>query len=334
MPSISWNEIANSLPAPLSIPTGMSDVSVKTAALGYANAGWFVIPVKNGTKHPGSVLGSNWPNKSTRDPDEIERLFKSPDIGVALHVGKSGAICFDVDKPDMAPLRLKTWMNDSSTPFQSTRTNDPGRGHFVFAATPAKTFSNSNGRLGKEWGEVRGQNGIIVVCPTVHVKAESGGRYKWVRTGVLPFLPADLADRLPTNQNTAQPALELSEVNDFLQIYSEAMNIDVLGERISSSFNRVSIGSRHNFTRDLLMVCLRESMAGIYPAELAVVRISHFFTTIKPVCEWTSPSEYVSIVKWCVAQAQNTSPDEIATIRFGYQAVASEGIQKWIAGLK
>jgi hypothetical protein len=332
MASISWNELIDSRISKLSIPNRISSESAKAAAHSYAEAGWFVLPVRNNTKHPGSVVGADWPNKSTRDADKIEQLFAAPDIGVALHVGKSGAICFDVDKPKFAPIRLSNWMNSKLVPFQSTRSNESLRGHYLFATTPGTSFSNSNGRLGKDWGEVRGQNGIIVVSPTLHTKSSVGGRYQWIRTGTLPLLPIELSERLPKSSKATQPALEISEVNEFLNKHTDSIDQNLLEVHISKSLSTAARGSRHDCTRDLLMLCLREAMAGLYPAELVVVRISNFFLTIKPSHEWTSPSEYISLVKWCVAQVQLTTPDELAGIKSTFETLNSEGVQTWIAG--
>jgi len=49
-------------------------------------------------------------------------------------------------------------------------------------------LGNARGQLSGRWGDVRGRNGIIVVEPTQHAKAEEGGRYCWLRTGTLPEL--------------------------------------------------------------------------------------------------------------------------------------------------
>lgn len=76
----------------LSIPdvTGMSPL---LAALAYAHAGWFVLPVRPGTKNPGSVVGARWQDQATRDPDRIRRWWtENPKYGIAVDVGQSGAV--------------------------------------------------------------------------------------------------------------------------------------------------------------------------------------------------------------------------------------------------
>jgi hypothetical protein len=161
----------------LYVPGITPDMDTLAAALAYAKAGWYVLPVKRGTKKPGSVVGDHWQDKSSRDPKQIAAWFAGTDYGIALHVGRSGAIVFDVDKPDKLPDILRRHL--VSAPFQSTRPDVPGRGHYVFLQPPGRTIGNSNGRLGTGWGEVRGLNGVIIAEPTEHL---DGGRYHWDRT--------------------------------------------------------------------------------------------------------------------------------------------------------
>ena len=55
----------------LSVPTISPDTGVLTAALAYAAAGWYLLPVRRGSKNPGSVVGEGWQHQSTRDPQQI-----------------------------------------------------------------------------------------------------------------------------------------------------------------------------------------------------------------------------------------------------------------------
>src|SRR6478736_204142 len=82
-------------PMSIRIPHLSEDVDTLTAALKYAEAGWFVLPVKPETKNAGSVLGKGWHTKSSRDPKQIAAWFAATDYQIALHVGRSGAIAFD-----------------------------------------------------------------------------------------------------------------------------------------------------------------------------------------------------------------------------------------------
>jgi hypothetical protein len=149
-----------------------------TAALAYAEAGWYVLPTDPAIdiKNPGTVVGKHWQAKSSRDPRQITAWFAGTDYGIALHCGRSGAVVFDVDRPAKLPDVLRRHLD--SAPFQSTRPDVPGRGHYIFLQPPGRTIGNRPGKLGAAWGEIRGLNGVIIAEPTPH---SDGGRYKWVR---------------------------------------------------------------------------------------------------------------------------------------------------------
>lgn len=180
----------------------VNNMDTLTAALTYAEAGWYVLPVMPETKHPGSVVGAQWQTKSSRDPKVITAWFAGTNYAVALHVGRSGGLVFDVDNPDAMPPELRDAVTELAPPYQSTRVGEPLRGHYVFAAEPGR-YGNSAGSLGTGWGEVRGWNGIIVVAPSVHAKANAGGRYQWERTGPVPELPPTLATALRPPSSSA-----------------------------------------------------------------------------------------------------------------------------------
>jgi hypothetical protein len=55
----------------LIIPAIEADADNLTAALAYAAAGLYVLPVLCGTKDAGSVVGKRWQHQSSRDPDQI-----------------------------------------------------------------------------------------------------------------------------------------------------------------------------------------------------------------------------------------------------------------------
>jgi hypothetical protein len=157
------------------------DTDTLTAALAYADAGWYVLPVARDHptdpgKHPGSVVREGWQHKSSRDPKLITAWFAGTDHGIALHCGRSGAVVFDVDNPDKLPDVLRKHLD--MAPFQSTRPDVPGRGHYLFLQPTGRSIGNSTGRLGGGWGEVRGLNGVIIAAPSWHPE---GGHYKWVR---------------------------------------------------------------------------------------------------------------------------------------------------------
>lgn len=183
-----------SLPA-LTLPPLSEGVTALDAALAYAQAGWFVGPVKAGTKHPGSILGEGWPTKTSRDPEAIPAWFdENPDAGVFLHVGRSGALVFDIDHPEVLPDLLRQAINRDRPPHQRTRRDQKGRGHYLYSLPAGSAFGNSPGGLGAGWGDVRGSNGVIIAAPSTH--PDPNGCYSWVQAGALPVLPPELAEAL------------------------------------------------------------------------------------------------------------------------------------------
>lgn len=330
MTSIRYADLLESVVDRLVVPEGTESMTLLDAALAWAGAGFYVVPIAAQTKHAGSVLGKGWPDKTSRDPLQIRSWFARPSMGLAIHVGKSGCIAFDVDAPDRLPLALREWLSLSIAPFQSTRAGQKMRGHHLFAAQPGRTYSNSTGRLGSSWGEVRGRNGIIVVAPTVHPKSADGGRYRWVITGEVPLLPMELDIRLPNGAEASCAAVDLSDVQDFLRTHVESVCVEVLASRVSAMNRQIGRGSsRHDAARNTLTWVLRDAMAGLYPAEVAVERVLGEFLRHKPCDEWSSPSEFIDMVRWAVSQVAATSPDELLQIREAALTAASPAIQKW-----
>jgi len=189
----------------LAVPRVGDDVDVLTAALAYTAAGWFVIPVKRGSKHPGSVVGKGWQHLSSREPDQLVAWWAGTDHGIALHVGRSGGVVLDVDAPDKMPAVVVDAVEATSPPYQSTRSDCPRRGHYLFAQPAGRILGNGTGRLGGAWGEVRGRNGVIVVAPSVHENAADGGRYWWGSIGPVPVLPSPWATCSTTPPTPSTP---------------------------------------------------------------------------------------------------------------------------------
>ncbi|MGV0599090.1 bifunctional DNA primase/polymerase, partial [Mycolicibacterium pulveris] len=84
----------------------MNGLSLADAALTYAMAGWYVLPTDpRDIKNPGSIVKGHWRQQSSRDFAQIRRWWTdNPNAGIALHVGRSGALAFDLDLDDMAAM--------------------------------------------------------------------------------------------------------------------------------------------------------------------------------------------------------------------------------------
>jgi hypothetical protein len=125
----------------VSIPRITPDMRLLDAALAYASCGWCVLPVRRGDyKNPGSYVGKGWPSKSSCDEAVVKAWWSQwPDAGIALHVGKSGAVVIDGDTMDEWPL---PWGLLDTAMIQNSRPDDPLHGHYVFSADGGD-FGNS-----------------------------------------------------------------------------------------------------------------------------------------------------------------------------------------------
>lgn len=301
----------------LRIPEMDPESSTDEAAMAYASAGWYVLPIDPTTKHAGSVLGKGWPMKSSRDPQQIFAWFAGSTDGIALHVGRSGAVVFDVDVPDDLPPLLADHLTASDPPFQSSNPDVIGKGHYLFAAPAGRDFSNGAGKLRGPWGEVRGRNGIICVFPTPHSK---GGRYTWVETGPLPELPAELAALLPDATDADASATD-AEAAAFLINHSTGTRPDLaekLFEKINAQYGEGI--SRHQIFVDITAWAMREAWAGLYPAPGIADRLRRRFVSAMATCrngservlDYGSASrEFAGILSWAIAQARQSSVEEI-----------------------
>src|SRR4051794_18888766 len=259
----------------------------------YARAGWFLAPVSpTDYKNPGSVLGKAWQTKTFRDPESVGAYFIGTNYGIALHVGRSGAIAYDVDHFDQLPDLLRIAFGRDMPPMQSTRIGDATkRGHYVFAAPPGRNISNSKGRLKGAWGEVRGRNGVIIVEPSVHAKASEGGRYKWERTGPLPRLPPELSDAHDDATDSADAATD-AEVDAFLAKHTTPTDEWLLNSRLKGLEEKYTAGeSRHETTVPYTSGAIVEASLGYYPAKVAADKLRVLFVTAMTKTRPARPGE-------------------------------------------
>lgn len=271
---------------------------VKAAHI-YADAGFFVLPVDPVGKHAGSLVGWGWPQKSSRDPEQITQWWTHrPDAALALHVGRSGGVAFDLDKPDLMPDLLRQAVAEHAPPFQSTREDDPTRGHYLFAAEPGR-FGNSGGDFGNEWGDVRGLNGIVIVEPTPHSKAAEGGRYLWMRTGPLPAIPSQLAAGL------RPPGASTGTVNDG-QVWTFLSDLPdgppcPAAERHLTDFPDLG---RHNEMRDRQLALVRLGEQGHHGVRIALDELQESFLAV--AVEGYRPNDWTRALRGAVAEVRAT----------------------------
>jgi len=331
MTTLKFSDLLQHHYSEISVPSNTELMSVKEAALAWATNSFYVLPIDPNTKHAGSVVGVGWPEKSSRDPQQIEKWFKAgASYGLAIHIGKSGAIAFDVDNPAQLPYKLREWIVLENVPFQSTRTNEPLRGHYIFATPQGSNYGNSKGLLKGAWGEVRGKNGIIVVSPTPHSKATEGGQYVWKRSGIVPLFPYALQRLLPEARHQSVQAIEMIEAETFFTCNERVDCEQLLETRLAESKIWFLGGSRHDACRDLLLICMKDARAGLYSAKTSVENIANLFVSVKPKEEWSSPREFIEMTLWAMAQVLQISDDEISLHRESQLTLASPEVADWI----
>lgn len=287
-------------------------MSNRQAALAYAKAGWYVMPLGPGTKVPSRSIGVDWDEKSSRSPRQIRRWWsENPRHGIGLHVGRSGAIAFDFDtddlgiiaqdgRPDMAKaLRTARGINGTRP--------DGDRGHYLFALRDGESFGNGAGAF-TPYGQVRGRNGYIVVAPTPHPDADTkGGQYRQVRTGVLKPLPKVLRDCLSEAGEQADPKTP-EQLEQFLGEHVGDDRPHALKGQVNKFLAEFDAGaSRHESITKALCWAFREAIAGCYPAQRAYDELKMHFEASKPE---RSSGEYDRMAQWAAAQAEQADPDE------------------------
>lgn len=297
------------------IPDVGPDATSLEAALAYAAAGLYVLPTRAGgdAKHAGSRLGAGWPSKSSRDPEVIASWFAGTDDRVAIHCGRSGLIVADVDHPESLPDVLDKALHDEAPPYQSTRPDEPGRGHYLFAQPPGRRIGNRSGDMPKGWGEWRGANGIILV---------GGPGRSWPRVGPVPVLPAYVADLLP-DVGDALAAVSDADVAQFVRHHTLATNPNALGPVLTGFERQVAEGvSRHDSLVSSACWAAREAIQGKYPAKQAFRRLTDLFAeataeprgTERVLTRPQAEAEALSAVAWAVAQ-EWTAPGVTEPIR-------------------
>lgn len=296
----------------LRIPAFTGKETTVEAALKYAAEGWYVLPVAPGMKHPGSIVGGDWPTKSSRDPAQIQAWFETANgskRGIALDCGRSGAVVLDVDNPSK-------YTGPVSPIQQQTRADQPDRRHMVFAQPEGRKIGCAGGELGKEWGEVRGHGGVVMAWPSTH--PETGGQYTWAGgTGQeVPRLPADVARKIPDKSDRGANPLDADAALTYLENElskgpgSDAKGIDQL---LKWYHDDVSAGSgRHEAIRAQLLKAMRwASLGKVHGENAADALIDAFITDVtspapgkRTVSEEYATNEALRILTWAVTEVQ------------------------------
>jgi hypothetical protein len=286
----------------------VSGMDTIAAACAYADAGWYVLPVdpKVDGKHPGSVVGKSWQTKSSRDHKVIAAWFAATDYLLALHCGRSGAVVFDVDSPARIPEVLAP---HTGGPFQSTRPDQFNRGHYPFLQPEGRLLGNGKGRLGSDWGDVRGLNGIIMVAP--------GPNRRWIRTGPLAPLPAEVAAKLPNGKPGEDSATD-AVVAAFIAEHTAASRPGIEAARVNGLLAKIEAGEgRHTSAVPYVTGALEEARAGFYSAQVVLDALKPIFVNAVQLDSKNrrtaeqAENEWDGIVAWAVGQALAADLEEI-----------------------
>lgn len=301
----------------LSIPNIPPGTDTVTAAMLYAEAGWYVLPVKRGSKSPGSVVGKRWQHQSSRDADQIAAWFAGRNYGIALHCGRSGAVVLDIDKPERLPDVIRKHLRGN--PFQRTRRSAPKRGHLVFRQPPGRMIGNGTGRLGDDWGEVRGSNGVIVVAPTEHT--ESDGEYRWTATGPVLALPDAIAAALDDASAEDTDAATDEQIKAFFAKHRTAGHPKALQALVTMyEWPTLTGRSRHVAAVKVTVWAMEEAAAGCYSAadaDSALRRVlvdslvQQRVPSERRLTRKRALSEWQGILAWAVGKADRKTPNQL-----------------------
>lgn len=310
----------------LLMPEFEGDETPLEAALAYAEAGWYVIPVDRGFetgKNPGSILGGDWPSKSSRDRAQIEEWFSGAwqPRNIALHVGRSGAVAFDHDQGAM-PDALIDALVAYSPPQQFTPS---GGEHYIFAQPPGRSIGNSGGQLGSEWGEVRGHNGVIIVYPS---ELPEKGKYEWSEgtllaiTREVPVLPTSVAELLP-DAGLRDRSATADQRQEFLDRYTEGTKPDMLRPVLDYYEKKAHAGSRHETLVHCACWAMREARAGFYAARTAWEALWQVFQDTAGQ-ERFIDSEFDGVMDWAIGQARALSDKQLSEAVAEYQIAVTD----------
>jgi hypothetical protein len=201
-------------------------------------------------------------------------------------------------------------MHATDCPYQSTRADQPGRGHYLFVNNTGRRIGNGLGRLAssKKWGEIRGANGVVIAAPSVH---PSGGCYRWERTGVLPGIPDYIAEALPDSTSPEATATD-AEIDKFLDSHTEATKPEALDGIVAILTTKLAAGhSCHMSTLGVLTDAMGEAAAGFYDARTATRALYPLYaktvttgtSTGRILTKHEAAAAYKGIVAWAIGQS-------------------------------
>ncbi|MGO4603050.1 AAA family ATPase [Terrabacter sp. 2YAF2] len=173
----------------LRLPRWVS-ASAEDAAVWYAEAGWYVVPVAAESDDPASLLGPDWAERSSRKASKIRKWFhRWPDARLALDLARSGAVAFRLldSEPRDPSVELLTVMAMGSV-LMGAR---PGQAKYLLALEDGKPLPSG------DYGPLEGElevlcDGEVAVLPDAAASEASRAHGTWNPPGTLATLPGDL----------------------------------------------------------------------------------------------------------------------------------------------
>ena len=155
----------------------------------YVDRGWSVLPIAQGKKSPAMQSWTEFTTKAAT-MEQLETWFGAlAGAGVGVVTGKvSGIVVVDMEKS--CPTSLEDVLSAFPTGLIS---KTGGGGYHLYYRYPAGVEKVSNRVRIYEGVDIRGDNGFIVLPPTMH---KSGERYKWISTGDIGVFPTALLDQI------------------------------------------------------------------------------------------------------------------------------------------
>jgi hypothetical protein len=151
-----------------------------------ANLGWHLVPIESGTKNPGTIVGSGWPEKASNDTAQIQAWASAnPNCNWGLLLGpKSGMIDLEFDS-ETGEMLVESWMEDAGNP-QTPTYRSAKSVHRLFAWDDKFSCEGAKfGLCGVEFrfGQDKAQS---VIPPSMH---ETGVQYEWIIPPTVPLAP-------------------------------------------------------------------------------------------------------------------------------------------------
>lgn len=204
---------------------------VLEAALSYAARGWYVLPLRGGTKVPATRNGKL---DASRDPVVVAGWFdEGSSYGVGILTGtKSGIIVVDIDPRnggDASFAALEAQYGALPATLEA-KTGGGGR-HLIYALPPGTVGLHDRPNVGGFKGTDIKADGYIVGAPSGH---PSGGSYEWINDPLPAPAPAFLVElargSMKDTASSSQPrhgAIDAGGRNDTL--FREGCRLQGLG---------------------------------------------------------------------------------------------------------